>query len=132
MQAILDFLSSAFSGLFGYIGSALQTVAQWILNLLSYFSTLLWHDLLVVLQTVFLALITVANAAILLLPACNVSTIDLSPFSQTYNQSGSTLSSALCWLLPISFLTQAVLCMVQAVMAYFMISWILRWLKVIK
>ena len=121
-------LTSLFSALFGFIGQILS----WCLQIVVYFIKLLIHDLMFFIQQLILAIIVAANAAIALLPACNVPYIDLTPFSQSINGSGGTVASAICWLLPISFLTIVLGCMVNAVMAYFAISWVLRWLKVIK
>lgn len=132
IAAILGWIGSFFGGFFSWLGAFFTACATWIFNFFVYIVAQLIYSLLVAVQAIVLAFIGLANAAIALLPACNVSTIDTTPFLQTYNGAGSTLSSAVCWLLPISFLVTTLLCAVNAVMAYFAISWALRWLKVIK
>lgn len=129
---ILSWVGSFFSDLFSSLFAYISTILVWFLDLGIYFIGYFVRLLLFSIQQIILAIILIANGAIALLPACNVPYIDLSSFASTFNSTGVTLASVICWVLPISFLTTIVTCMIQAVMAYLSVSWALRWLKVIK
>jgi len=116
IQSFVDILMSSFA-----------QVVLWVYQFFVYFIWLLLHDLFVVLGVVFDALIMIANSIISLMPACNAPSIDL---PSALSNAGVALSS-LNWVLPIGTLATVAACLVQAVMAYFVISWIFRWLKII-
>lgn len=128
LEYLGSLLTSLFSGLLSFIGQILT----WCMQIILYFIKLLIHDFMFFIQQIILALIMLANGAIALLPACNVPFIDMTPFAQSINGQGTTIASVICWLLPMSFLTTVLACSIQAILAYFSISWVLRWLKVIK
>lgn len=132
IDAILNYISSLFSGVVTWFGGFFQDFLVWLLSILTWFGLYLINSILEMIQYLVLLLVVIANGAINLLPVCSIPTIDLLQFQETYNKVGSTFASAVAWILPVDFLIIAVGCLIQAVMAYLMISWMLRWLKVIK
>jgi hypothetical protein len=132
MAGLASFIGSLFSTFFAWIAAAIQTCASWVLAFFLFIIHEVIYLVLLAVQVTILALVDIANAAIALLPACNIPTIDLSSFTATLATSSHSVASALCWVLPIAFLSQAFLCAVNAILAYIAISWALRWLKVIK
>lgn len=128
MSSIVEAIATFFNRLFDFIGDILQ----WILDGIIYVVALLIHDLELAVQGLILVIIGLANAAVTLMPACNTPTIDLTPFARSITSGGGTVASVICWVFPIGFLITLLGCMVNGVMVYLGISWMLRWLKVIK
>lgn len=132
ISLILEYINSLFQSFVDAFYSLAEQSFAWLDGFLRYCLESVIYLLAFTVQQIVLALIYVANSAILLLPSCNVPLINTSVLQSSYNDTGSTLASVVSWVLPMNFLATLVLCMVQAIMAYIMISWVLRWLKVIK
>jgi len=104
----------------------------WLHGFLYHLSHFIIYALLIAFQTIILSIIYIANAAVLLLPACNFETIDLSSFNSVAPSLQEPFTKFICWALPIQALSYMLLCSINLILAYFSISWALRWLKVIK
>lgn len=116
MQTIIDFVYTLFTSFV----EAIYVFGEWIADAIIY-------GLMVCIQAVVVAFVGIANAAVSLMPLCDVPFIDLS-----YVEQSATMLQTVAWVLPVGYLTSVVLCLINAVLAYLAISWALRWVKVIK
>lgn len=120
MQTIINYLDILFKKTFELLVQFAIYVCE----------ALIWN-IIQLAKIAFQSLLMIANALIALMPACQAPWLNPSDFVIKSEAAGLPLT-LFNWIIPFNQIAIVVGCLINAVMVYLMISWVLRWLKVIK